>query len=397
MRFEFVDSIDAWAVRGRVDAGDQKQTVRSRAGNFSGCRWWDRRLRVMFVCLLIGAFMVSSVPPAQAEELRVGVAPNNLVVETKPGGRFFRDITFINGSDFDLKVVVTLGDFVPRGSGRRELVNLPSDVSATTWVYVNEPEFYIPANSQHTIGIDLRVPEDNAAWGDHYVVVFFEARKQIVSDDAHGTGLNVSGKVGMKLLISVGQHSEPQVFFAKFNDLRLPGGSRARRLGALLYGTLVYGNGRLVPWLSTGNPLWILIPIRNDGTVYVIPDVRIRVLDRFGTELASFTRDEEALLPGDTILSRVKWDRTPSIGLVRVRAEVDYGGPTLLRKEDWVFLFPWRIAVSILAIVLAVRLWAVPVDRSLRDMSEDQQGNFEAAIGLRYPGSRFGERSGNTR
>lgn len=317
-----------------------------------------------------------------APELRIAAAPSNLTVQAEPGDKISRQARFVNDSNVTVDVEVSLHDFVSRGPGRRELIDLPAHRSPRSWIRLGEKVLKVPAHSDRVVEIEITIPESGLTPGDYYVAVVFAARSDSGPTNA---GVNLVGRVGTKLFITVGKvgpEVERRASLTPLLQAQYPNASLPQQLGLLLYGAVAHGITRVVPWVSDGKPLRILVPIRNDGRVFIAPDIRVTIRDRHGAEVANLTRDEAVLVPGENLIFPMEWKLAPSLGVFWAEVIVQYDENQPLRKENWVVIFPWRVAGGMLVITLAAYM-------SFRPRKNEQSGsNRRRTPDSAVPGAR---------
>lgn len=204
-------------------------------------------------------------------------------------------------------VTTTDGAFAPESEDKEKV-----GVGAWITLVESEPssavadglEVFLKPGEAKTIDFTITVP-DIVDVGDHMGAIIVQNKNP--SEDAGGSGLRITTRVGARMYITVPgeivRRLEFNTFTEKFED----------------------GKVTLFPSLS------------NDGNVRVQVKGKIEIMDGKGTTVATLPIPEREVFPHEKITIPVLFDMAMSPGLFTARAFVEYnGGKTLIRELGFV-------------------------------------------------------------
>jgi len=132
------------------------------------------------------------------------VAPVRLDFNAEPGENQTKVVTVKNHSNKKTSFIITLADFMPSESGERKIMAPNSTKrSCANWLNINPSFFELNPGEESQIQVSMLVPNDEfgAAWCEMYFQTTVE-QTSWSADKALGTGLMVSGRIGVLIFQS---------------------------------------------------------------------------------------------------------------------------------------------------------------------------------------------------
>jgi hypothetical protein len=238
------------------------------------------------------------------------------------------DILLTNASDSDVKVTVSVADFVPlANTDTLQFINSAAGVtSVKDWVKVNNgvTDFTFKKGAQVSVPYTITAPKD-AEPGSHFGVIFFKA-------DSLGQGgsLQIGAQVGVLVLVTI-----PGNFLQKGEIESL-----------------------VTPSFLQSAPVPFKLSFKNTGTVYFEPKGTIVIKNMFGQKVDEVPINGTVVLP--TGLKTMEFDWNPSgliIGRYTATATVlDSTNNVLSTKTVVFYVFPvwYALAFLVLLVILFI-------------------------------------------
>ncbi|MBI2872638.1 MAG: hypothetical protein HYY00_05550 [Chloroflexi bacterium] len=232
---------------------------------------------------------ISAAPLAQEDTVSFTVSPSQLEFAASPGGAMKQPITVTNHSADPLSLFVSVEDLQP---GR-------PDLSAKSWLRIDQSELTLGPNETKTVNVTLLVPRD-APQGGGYAVVYFQTSKPVAPQQggriSAGTGVGV--RVGSVFMITV-----------KGLDLSID---------AVVT--------KVIPVLVEKGKMGFNIVIENRGNVHFFPKGSVELRDAAGNLIGEIPLAEStSVLPGTTKVLRSAVTLPVTDGDYVAKAKVDYG------------------------------------------------------------------------
>ena len=199
------------------------------------------------------------------------------------------------------------------------------------WIELYSEEGYIMPNNTDEIRFAIHVPEDAPAGGQYATIVVKSGEYRISESDVDLRGRYESGH-----LIYADVAGET-VRKGSMTDVNVPG------------------------FLFSGNITGSAV-ITNEGNVHSQASHTMQIYPLFSGEEV-FTNEEEPkkvwVMPGNTSMSSVTWEETPSVGIFHVIYNVEYEGVES-KVDKMVIVCPlWLLFIIILALFLIIfKIWS---------------------------------------
>lgn len=276
------------------------------------------------------------------------ISPTKVELEMKPGESASRDIMVANRTGSTVTIEFSMEDFEGSTDPSQATVFLGEEDSswgARKWLEPEISSIVLKQGETVTFRTKVNVPS-NAEPGGHYAALF--AFSTYETEDAAGTAINITSRVGTLFLIRVagtvveqGNLSKPEV--SRFSE---------------------YG------------PIDIGLVFNNEGNVHLKPSGRVIITNILGQAVAEIPVPEWVVLPESSRRNVVKWDSHYLFGRYTARAEIAYGPdgtPIIASTTFWVI--PWKIVLAIalgIGLLIAFVSWLVRRKRGTRrDLEEE--------------------------
>ena len=282
---------------------------------------------------LILVFILAQSASAQETVRNITISPPTVEISAPPGGYKERSLKVINDSTVPLTFSVYTRDFIVEDTkGTPKLLppdTLSNKYSAATWMGVSPQTFTIEAGSQQIIDYFVQVPA-NAGAGGHYAAVLFQPLSTV---KVEGTGAAVNTFVGSLFYINVeGPITESANIVSFFAN-------RFQEYGPVKVSTL----------------------IGNSGDLHIRPEGSISLFDILGRRVEIEGLKEQNIFPGVSREYENEAGGKLMIGRYKAQLLASYGQdnnlPLTATLTFWVF--PWRIALLLILIAVAIVLSAL--------------------------------------
>jgi len=288
-------------------------------------------LSVLTTGLYTGALLPQAF--AQTTEGRsVTISPPSLSFSVKPGDKAEGRLGLINDSNVDILFDVLSYDMiVTDNEGTPEI--LPAGTiannkySASSWVGVDAPTILVKANSRANINYYAQVPAD-AGPGGHYAAIVYRPKR---IETTQGSGAAINAQLATLIYFDVAGDIKESARVKKFS----------------------------APGFSEYGPVNLTTEITNNGDTHIKPAGTLTVKNMLGQVIVSKQLASANIFPGG--ISRVIEDAVGTkwmFGKYEAKLMANYGRnnnlPLIATAAFWVF--PWKIAVLVLALVAAAIL-----------------------------------------
>lgn len=236
-------------------------------------------------------------------------------------GETISDIIYLtNASEEDVKVEVTVEDFIPAvGSVNISFVGRAEGLTTVRdWIIIGEKDsFVFKKGESRAIPYTVKAPK-NAEPGGHFGVAFFKASKLQEAEQ-----LKISTRIGMLIFVTV------------------PGNN-------LQKGKILNFTG---PKFVQKGPVAFEIKFENTGTVHFEPKGKIKIKNVFGKEIASIPVEGQVVLPTGVRDLNASWFTGWLFGKYKADLNIiDGEGNNLSGKSISFYAFPiWYLAGFIAA------------------------------------------------
>ncbi len=273
----------------------------------------------------------------------------------QPGSTIQTEIRVRNVSAQTIVVGTLVEDFVIAADGRTPVPvdsQIDSRFSLASWIEIPVKQATIQPGGIQTIPVVIRVPA-NARPGGRYAMIMHQP---VVN-----TGEDLSGDLAGQAAIN--ERVGTLVYF------RVPG--PVHEEAAL--------RNIVIPGFSEFGPVPINFKIENLSDVHIRPQITIEVRNLFGRTVDTVTVETQNVFPDSLRDFTANWDRVWGWGRYTAHFNVAFGeqGQVLTASVPF-WLFPYRLIVAILVVILVLIAVGVLVRRHLRY----RNGVEEQHIGL---------------
>ena len=283
-----------------------------------------KKLSLLSIALIALSLSVS-LQTAHAEGIGLTIQPVKISQTLTPGDTATGFIHLTNASDADVKVDVSVQDFIPvAGAESIQFVSrAPGITTVRDWITIGGADnFIFKKGESRDIDYKITAPK-NAEPGSHFGVAFFKATKLSSSTDQ----LKVGTQVGMLVLVTIpGNHLQKGII----HDFTAP------------------------KFLQKG-PVPFVINFENTGTVHFEPKGEITIKNMFGKQVGTVPIEGQIVLPTGVKDLRMQWDvGSFLLGKYTALATIKDGdGNTLTSKEVSFWVFPiWYIIGFLVALIV---------------------------------------------
>jgi len=299
--------------------------------------------RKLFILSLLTVLIASSVAFARAQT-NPSVDKNDFILEpgkvemfVNPGETLTKSITVTNRAAGSVSFKIEIEDFIGSNDQDKPVVLLGDEKSPTSFkdnVVPDVKSFTLAANGSINIPIKINVPMD-AQPGGFYTSVLVSNEPSV---KAQGKTANTEGMA--KVISRVGT-----LFFVRVNGV-------ANESGAL-------DDFKMTRPINESEDLYKFnILFRNDGNVHLVPFGWVTVTNLFGKTVGKVPVDAYFAMPKSIRYRDIDWSAPFLFG--RYEAKVDlnrgYGSNLVDSKTITFWVIPWKITVTVLAVLLVVIL-----------------------------------------
>lgn len=292
------------------------------------------------------------------------ISPTKVELEMKPGQSASRDIMVANRTGSTITIEFSMEDFEGSTDPSQATVFMGEEDSswgARKWLEPEISSIVLKQGETVTFRTKVNVPS-NAEPGGHYAALF--AFSTYETEDASGTAINITSRVGTLFLIKVAGTVEEQ------GNLSKPE----------------------VSGFSEYGPIDIGLVFNNEGNVHLKPSGRVIITNILGQAVAEIPVPEWVVLPESSRRNLVKWDSHFLFGRYTARAEIAYGPdgtPIITSTTFWVI--PWKFVLAIalgIGLLIALVSWLVRRKRDARHNLEEELEELRAQQAAASQGAR---------
>lgn len=262
----------------------------------------------------------------------VTISPPSLSFSVKPGDKAEGRLGLINDSSEDILFDILSYDMiVTDNQGTPEI--LPAGTiannkySASSWVGVDTPTVLVKANSRVNITYYAQIPAD-AGPGGHYAAIVYRPKR---IETTSGSGAAINAQLATLIYFDVAGDIKENANIKKFS----------------------------APGFSEYGPVKLTTEITNNGDTHIKPAGTLTVKNMLGKVIVSKEIATTNIFPGG--ISRLIEDSVGKkwmFGKYEAQVTASYGRsnnlPLMATAAFWVF--PWKIAVLIVALIAAAVL-----------------------------------------
>jgi hypothetical protein len=299
--------------------------------------------KLFVTAALVGGLVVAGAPRAMAAGSNdFSIAPATIEgsrspraffdLDVSPGQVIHDRVTVVNRTDANLNVNVYSADAynIPLDGGfaLRTLKEKRVDVGA--WTRVPFENLSVPAHSQSTFPIDIRIPA-NASPGDHAGGVVAVNTTQSIQQEGNAR-IAVNKAVGARIYLRVKGPLRPSVDVTRIH-----------------VGTSIWS-----AWpLQGGNPATVSYDVVNTGNTRVDATATPSVTDVLGRTVKRFDGHKlSALLPGQKVTITERWSHVPALPLrLTPHVVVRRGSSRSTAQGAPSYVIPWLLLLVVAAVV----------------------------------------------
>ena len=256
------------------------------------------------------------------------LSPMHQLITLTPGEIYTGNFNVVNPADNhnDFYYTLRVEPFTTDNNNEISLVANGDYNQIVDWVELSEVEGIVSPNETHEVRFTINVPE-NAAAGGQYVSIVVSSYEYNVDNSS----VNLKEVYEASHLIYADVAGET-VRKGSMTDVNVPG---------FLFSGKIIGSAA----------------ITNEGNVHSQATHTMQIFPLFSSEEV-FTNEENPkktwIMPGNTTVSSVSWDETPSLGIFHVIYNVEYEGVES-KVDKIVIVCPlWLLFLILLAIFLII-------------------------------------------
>ncbi|MFH0859403.1 MAG: hypothetical protein ABH876_01335 [Patescibacteria group bacterium] len=337
-----------------------------------------------FVILIISFISFISIPTGggiEAKGISVFVSPPVFEIELKPGENYRDEIYLLNKSELALPIesqVVNFSTFGETGSMNFDSEEEDISINPREWIKIEKPNFILEPNQSEKIKFEISLPE-NVEPGGHYATILFEPK--LPSFYFEEKDLKTIPQIGVLFLISIKTEglTEPQkpLTIVEFN---IPENFHLKKLENFLISfagifTEVQAAEEEAFSITETSHLSFTLRIQNNDIYHTKPEGKLLILSTNGKIVGETEIKETTILPGkirsfpiefkpdlpeklEKYLPSVISDfisRNFLFGKYRASLYLTTENDIIAKNIEF-FVFPWKIALTVLFIVIILIL-----------------------------------------
>lgn len=227
----------------------------------------------------------------ESTQLAIGVTPAIRELAVEPGKPTSFKVTVSNITRAPVPVKSTASALVPFEDIQDQDKSM---FDASGWFKVTEPAFILQPKQTREVAVTVLAP-NGAEPGGHYATLFFQPL--VPAQSASANTAYLGSKVGVLMLLVVKGNIERQLSLQDIN----------------------------VPLVQQTGPVDLNVPIKNSGTVHLMPTGNIEITDITGRRIDTIALPPTLVLPKTTKLLTVPWDNKGRIGVFKAKVTAVYG------------------------------------------------------------------------
>lgn len=159
-----------------------------------------KRLLLITLFNFLSLFLISEQAFAQVNPSQIiKVSPSILNISLSPGNEYSYTVKVTNLTLVPLPVRAGFENFTTTDEEGGFVFESPTKNPMSSWVSLDTKDMIIPAGSERTVELNVKIP-DKVPFGGYYMVLFFEP---LLSAQQTG-GANIAAKIGVLMLSNIG-------------------------------------------------------------------------------------------------------------------------------------------------------------------------------------------------
>ena len=304
----------------------------------------------LFLLLSTVYYLLSTAPRAQAQEIQrtYTVINPSIFHELNPGEKAEGTTKVINESNVPLTFEISVQDYIVSDTkGTPNLLppnTLSSKYSGAAWIGVTPSIFTLNPRQKQTINYYIQVPPDGSAGGHYAAIVYSPANK----DAGAQTGGVVNTQIGSIFYLTVKGPIKESASVSKF----------------------------ITDVFQEYGPVKILTQIKNMGDLHISPKGTVTVTGLFFNEKQELSKYN--IFPETARDFENTFGKNFMIGRYKASLIASYGqnNNLPLTAVFYFWVFPWRLAIVIILIIVAVIL-GIMYWRKKKDTQKKTEPNTE--------------------
>jgi len=286
---------------------------------------FQRLIRLFF--LLAVFILIAPFPAKGQEKVSTAITPILFELTANPADILEKTLKVTNTGDGITTYTMDVEPFVGNEVGQATITDEDDpNYSLRNWVTIKPASFTIKPKESQLVVFTIKVP-GNAEPGGRYGSILASANS---GNNLSGSGAVTKQKVGSLILVSVAGNINYSANIKSFNSDR---------------------------HLFERSPVIFTTRLHNDSTVHVKPKGFITIANIFGKKVVDLPFDEKNILPKSDRLITTNYDKKLPIGRYTATLSLVYGekGDQLTAVSSFI-IFPWKIGLPIIAVIL-VLIW----------------------------------------
>ena len=297
---------------------------------------FSKKIYLLVPLLLVAAgslFFFRGYVTAQDAGQGLTVSPPSQEVTVDPGGTVTIKAKLRNPGNTTLPIAVHIEDFTAKGEEGQVELTADSPYSVASWAKVSPSSFNLAAGETREVTATINAPA-NAA-GGHFGSFVFEVKATNQSGAAA-----LAQEIASLFLIRVSGPVDEKLDLVSFS----------------------------APAYSEFGPIPFELDFKNSGNVHTKTYGLVNVTDMFGRKVADVVVTGVNIFPNSNRIVRSKLDKMFLFGNYKATALMYYGSAQTesLSATTTFFVFPTRIAVIILAVIVILYLLRKRLRKSLK-------------------------------
>jgi hypothetical protein len=284
-----------------------------------------QRLRIITAMMLTVAGILASALPAGAAPQVITLTPTSLDRVIQPGTTYNGSFEILNQGQGGYTFHVYAAPYSVRNEDYTPdfTTPLPGAPNVASWFKFSATSVHVEPGQSSTVNYSITMPA-NTPPGGYYAAAFAETK---LPPKANSIVLN-------------------------------------ERVGEIFYlqaAGPVTQKGELLTWQSSifqKPPLTSTLRFKNDGGVHYRAVIDLKVQDIFGHDKYKLQTVKE-VLPQTTRKVVVPWQKTPAIGLFKVKGNVSFLNQKKTLPTRWVLVMSQPIRIAFLVVLLIIVLFVV--------------------------------------
>ena len=276
----------------------------------------------------IASLAIASPLTASAAGNLFSLSPMYQMITLTPGETYYGNFNIVNPgtSSVDFYYTLAVRPFTTSNEGDISDTENGDYTLMADWIELNKSEGVVSPNESEEIRFAINVPEDAPAGGQYATIMVTSDQYRIENSDVD---LREQYRAGHLIYADVAGET---VRKGSMTDVNVPG---------FLFSGKITGSAA----------------ITNEGNVHSQATHTMQIFPLFSGEEV-FTNEEDPkkswIMPGNTTVSSVSWDDTPSVGIFHVIYNVEYEGVES-KVDKIVIVCPlWLLFLIILALFLII-------------------------------------------